>query len=102
MNTSGKTTVARLYAKFLTSIGVLLGNGFVKTSGSRLTNDGVTKAKKHIKTLINIGRGIFFLNEAYQLALRYNYGGTSVLNSLLTEIKNQVRKIIFIFTSYNK
>lgn len=65
VNTSGKTTVARLYAKFLTSMGILLGNGFVKTLGSRLANDRVTRAKKHIKTLINTGRSIFFLNKAY-------------------------------------
>jgi len=65
VNTLGKTTIARLYAKFLTSIGILSGNGFVKTSGSRLANDGVTRAKKYIKTLINTDRSIFFLNEAY-------------------------------------
>ncbi len=83
-------------------MGVLSGNEFVKTSGSCLANDGVTRAKKHIKTLVNTGRSIFFLDEAYQLALGYNYGGTSVLDFLLAEIKNQVRKIIFIFTGYNK
>ncbi len=44
---------------------VLLGNKFVKTLGSRLTNNGVTRAKKYIKTLFNTGRSIFFLDEAY-------------------------------------
>lgn len=65
MNTLGKTTIARLYVKFLTSMGVLLGNRFVEILGSRLTNDGVTRAKKHIETLINTGRSTFFLNKAY-------------------------------------
>lgn len=86
VNTLGKTTVARLYAKFLTSLGVLSGNEFVETSGSRLAND--SRAKKYIETLVNAGGGAFFLDEAYQLALGHNYGGASVLNFLLAEIKN--------------
>jgi len=102
VNTSGKTTVARLYAKFLTSIGVLSGNGFVETSGSRLANDGVAGAKKHMETLIIAGGGAFFFDEAYQLALGHNYGGASVLDFLLAEIANQVGKIVFIFAGYNK
>jgi len=102
VNTSGKTTVARLYAKFLTSMGVLSGNEFVETSGSRLANDGVAGAKKHIETLFNAGGGAFFLDEAYQLALGHNYGGASVLDFLLAEIENQVGKIVFIFAGYNK
>ena len=102
VNTSGKTTVARLYAKFLTSMGVLSGNGFVETSGSRLANDGVAGAKKHMETLVNAGGGAFFLDEAYQLALGHNYGGASVLDFLLAEIENQVGKIVFIFAGYNK
>lgn len=102
MNSSGKTTVARLYAKCLTSMGVLLGTEFVETSGSRLANDGVTGAKKHIETLVNAGGGAFFLDEAYQLALGHNYGGASVLDFLLAEIENQVGKIVFIFAGYNK
>lgn len=99
---SGKTTVARLYAKFLTSMGVLSGNEFVETSGSRLANDGVAGAKKHVETIVNAGGGAFFLDEAYQLALGHNYGGASVLDFLLAEIENQVGKIVFIFAGYNK
>ena len=102
VSTSGKTTVARLYAKFLTSMGVLSGNEFVETSGSRLANDGVAGAKKHIETLVNAGGGAFFLDEAYQLALGHNHGGASVLDFLLAEIENQVGKIVFIFAGYNK
>ena len=101
-NTSGKTTVARLYAKFLTSMGVLSGNEFAETSGSRLANEGVAGAKKHIETIVNAGGGAFFLDEAYQLALGHDYGGASVLDFLLAEIENQVGRIVFIFAGYNK
>ena len=83
-------------------MGVLSGNEFVETSGSRLANDGVAGAKKHIETIVNAGGGAFFLDEAYQLASGHNYGGASVLDFLLAEIENQVGKIVFIFAGYNK
>ena len=55
-----------------------------------------------METLVNAGGGAFFLDEAYQLALGHNYGGASVLDFLLAEIKNQVGKIVFNFSGYNK
>ena len=99
---AGKTTVARLYAKFLTSTGVLTGTEFFETSGSRLANDGVAGAKKCLEDILKAGGGAFFLDEAYQLAEGNSYGGASVLDFLLAEIENQVGKIVFIFAGYNK
>lgn len=57
---------------------------------------------ENMETLINAGGGAFFLNEAYQLALRHYYGGASVLNLLLAETENQVGKTVFVFAGYNK
>jgi hypothetical protein len=94
--------VARLYAKFLTSVGVISGSEFVETTGSRLASEGVAAAKKHIENLLNAGGGVFFLDEAYQLALGHNYGGTAVLDFLLAEMENQVGKIVFVLAGYNK
>ena len=99
---TGKTTVARLYAKFLTSMDVLPGTEFIETSGSRLSSDGVPGAKKHIETLTKAGGGCFFLDEAYQLASGNSYGGAAVLDFLLAEIENQVGKIVFVLAGYNK
>jgi replication-associated recombination protein RarA len=98
----GKTTVARLYAKFLTSVGVISGSEFFETTGSRLASDSVSEAKKHVENLLNAGGGVFFLDEAYQLALGHNYGGAAVLDFLLAEIENQVGKIVFVLAGYNK
>jgi replication-associated recombination protein RarA len=98
----GKTTVARLYAKFLTSVGVISGSEFLETTGSRLASEGITAAKKHVENLLNAGGGVFFLDEAYQLALDHNYGGKAVLDFLLAEIENQVGKIVFVLAGYNK
>lgn len=57
--------MARLYAKFLTSVNILTGNKFVKTLRSRFVNDEIPGAKKHIETIVNVGEGAFFLDEVY-------------------------------------
>ena len=98
----GKTTVARLYAQFLFSVGVLPGSEFVETTGSRLASEGVPGAKKHIEAILNAGGGAFFLDEAYQLADGHNSGGAAVLDFLLAEIENQVGKVVFILAGYTK
>ncbi|OJD15900.1 hypothetical protein AJ78_03879 [Emergomyces pasteurianus Ep9510] len=99
---TGKTTVARLYAKFLVSFDILPGNEFIETTGSHLANEGVNGAKGRIDKLLNAGGGAFFVDEAYQLTEQHNYGGAAVLDFLLTEIENRVGKIVFILAGYNK
>lgn len=99
---SGKTTVARLYAKFLTSVGALPGSFIVETTGSRLANDGVSGCKKQIEDILNNGGGALFIDEAYQLASGTNYGGHQVLDFLLAEVENLVGKVVVILAGYNK
>lgn len=97
---TGKTTVARLYAKFLTSVDALTGSELFEISGSRLANEGATGAKKHVEDVLSAGGGAFFIDEAYQLAS--SPGGAAALDVLLAEIENQVGKIVFILAGYNK
>src|ERR1700692_563708 len=85
----GKTTVARHYAKFLTSLEVLPGNAFIETTGSRLANDGVAGIKKHIEEVVNAGGGTIFVDEAYQLADEHNFQGSQVHDFLLAEMENK-------------
>ena len=98
----GKTTVARLYAKFLSSVDVLPGSEFIETTGSRLSNDGVAGVKKHIEILINAGGGALFVDEAYQLTSQHNFQGSQVLDFLLAEMENHVGTIVFILAGYDK
>ncbi|KAH7348505.1 NFX1-type zinc finger-containing protein 1 [Rhexocercosporidium sp. MPI-PUGE-AT-0058] len=93
---TGKTTVARHYAKVLTSLQVLSGDGFVETTGSRLAHGGINEAKNHLKQLENSSGG------AYQLAEPHNPGGRTVLEFLLAEIENLVGHTIFVFAGYRK
>ncbi|KAF3919193.1 hypothetical protein AA313_de0200271 [Arthrobotrys entomopaga] len=99
---TGKTTVARLYAKFLVKVGALPGSYFHESSGSSLANDGVSACKAHIDKILEDGGGVFFIDEAYQLVSGNSYGGKAVLDFLLAEIENLTGKIVFVLAGYHK
>ncbi|KAK4552285.1 hypothetical protein LTR86_010455 [Recurvomyces mirabilis] len=99
---TGKTTVARLYAKFLSSVGALPGDHFVETTGSKLANDGVQGCRKLLDDILNNGGGALFIDEAYQLTSGSSYGGGAVLDFLLAEVENFTGKVVFIIAGYNK
>ncbi|KAI2626215.1 P-loop containing nucleoside triphosphate hydrolase protein [Xylaria nigripes] len=99
---TGKTTVARLYGKFLSSMGVIPGDHFEETTGSRLAHDGIQGAQALIDSLLQKGGGVFFLDEAYQIVSSSSFGGSQVLDFLLAEIENQTGKIVFVFAGYRK
>lgn len=91
--------MARHYAKFLTTIKVLSGDGFIETTGSHLGHGGVIQVKDHLKKLENSGGGVYFIDEAYQLT---DAGGKAVLDYLLTEIENLTGVVVFVFAGYRK
>lgn len=99
---TGKTTVARLYAKFLATVGSIPGNKFIETTGSRLSNEGVSQCQKIIESLLKDGGGVIFIDEAYQLVQANNVGGSQVLDFLLAEVENLTGKIVFILAGYQR
>ena len=99
---TGKTTVARLYAKFLASMGVIPGDNFIETTGSRLADEGVSRCQKIIEGLLKDGGGAFFIDEAYQLVQGSSLGGPLVLDFLLAEIENLRGKVVFILAGYER
>ncbi|RFU29072.1 hypothetical protein B7463_g7259, partial [Scytalidium lignicola] len=99
---TGKTTVARQYAKFLASVGVVPGSMIQETTGARLAADGVKACEKLIQAVLDAGGGAIFIDEAYQLVSNNNIGGTQVLDFLLAEVENLTGKIIFIIAGYRK
>lgn len=78
---TGKTTVARLYAGFLTSVGALPGSIFVETRGAKLAHEGVKGCKVALENIVNSGGGALFIDEAYQLTSGNNPGGPAVSTS---------------------
>ncbi|EIN07312.1 P-loop containing nucleoside triphosphate hydrolase protein [Punctularia strigosozonata HHB-11173 SS5] len=99
---TGKTTVARHFARFLASAQVITGNQFVEVTGSGLANEGVPGIKKRIEGILEAGGGTLFCDEAYQLTARPNAAGSQVMDYLLAEMENHLGKISFIFAGYNK
>ncbi|KIY65706.1 P-loop containing nucleoside triphosphate hydrolase protein [Cylindrobasidium torrendii FP15055 ss-10] len=99
---TGKTTVARHYARYLSSVGVLPGKMFEETTGASIANDGVKGAKDLLQKVRSGGGGAVFVDEAYQLVSAHNTGGASVLDYLLAEMENNVGQIVFILAGYNK
>ncbi|KAF3015010.1 hypothetical protein E8E14_008395 [Neopestalotiopsis sp. 37M] len=99
---TGKTTVARLYAEFLATSGVIPGSIFEETSGSKLSNMGVTGCQNMVDTMLEKGGGVIFIDEAYQLTSGNSPGGGAVLDYLLAEIENLMGKIVFLLAGYKK
>ncbi|CBF78777.1 hypothetical protein AN7246.2 [Aspergillus nidulans FGSC A4] len=98
---TGKTTVARLYAKFLTAMGIIPGSSIIETTGSRLANGGVSGCEKQINGILNKGGGVLFIDEAYQLA-QTNGQGSQVLDFLLAEIENLTGKVVVVLAGYRR
>ncbi|GKT46258.1 NFX1-type zinc finger-containing protein 1 [Colletotrichum spaethianum] len=99
---TGKTTVARIYSKFLTSVGVIAGSGFKETTGSKLASMGVQACQQMLNDMLDDGGGVIFIDEAYQLSSGNSPGGRAVLDFLLAEVENLTGKIVFILAGYSK
>lgn len=99
---TGKTTVARIYARFLAEVGAISSAEFVETTGAKVANDGVNNAKQVLEALLKKGGGVIFIDEAYQLVSGNSYGGGAVLDYLLAEIENTTGKLVFMFAGYDK
>lgn len=99
----GKTTVARIYADFLLSVGVLDSAQVKETSGAKLAYKGPPGIQKTIKKIVRRGGGVLFVDEAYQLTAPYaSAGGRQVLDIILTEMENKIGRLVLIFVGYNK
>jgi replication-associated recombination protein RarA len=74
-----------------------------ETSGAKLADEGPKDAQKLIQDLLKEGGGVLFVDEAYQLTAPYTpTTGRQVLDILLTEMENNIGKLVVIFVGYNK
>ncbi|KAF3935208.1 hypothetical protein ABW19_dt0200627 [Dactylella cylindrospora] len=100
---TGKTTFARLYAKFLRSEGVIESSAYVEITGAKLASEGVAGIQELFTELLQAKGGTLFIDEAYQLVTSgMMMEGRQVLDVLLTEMEKHLGKIIIIFSGYNK
>lgn len=99
---TGKTTVARIWGKFLTTLGAIAGDCFEETTGSKLASMGVKGCEDLLEKMKDNGGGVFFIDEAYQLSSGNSPGGKAVLDYLLAEVENLRGKITFVLAGYSK
>lgn len=99
----GKTTVARIYAEFLQSSGILGSRHLTETSGAKLAYAGPKATHRLIQEIIDEeDGGVLFVDEAYQLTAPHaTYEGRQVLDIILTEMENHIGKLVVIFVGYN-
>ena len=56
-----------------------------------------------IKTIIEAGGGVLFVDEAYQLVSDHaSAGGLQALDIMLTKMENNIGKLVIVFVGYNK
>ncbi|KAF3061890.1 Protein CbxX, plasmid [Daldinia childiae] len=103
---TGKTTFARLYAKFLCSLGILESDCVKETTGIDIATKGTAAIKSKIKGMLHGYRndrigGVLFVDEAYQLTAPYaDSVGRAALDIILTMMENNVGKLVVIFVGY--
>ena len=97
----GKTTVARLFARFMKLVGALDSDNFKETSGAKLAYKGPRGTKKTIKKLTNDDGGTLFIDEAYQLTAPHtSIQGRQALDIVLTEMEKNVGTLLVILAGY--
>ena len=111
-SSQGKTTAARIYAKFLQAVGVLESNAFEEWSGTKLVTMGPQAVQKMLEDLVGDGDddddddikgGVLFVDEAYQLTSPHACSaGRSILDLIETEMENRRGKFVAIFAGYAK
>ncbi|KAK3291059.1 ATPase, AAA family protein [Chaetomium fimeti] len=98
---TGKTTIARLYAKFLHSVGVVGCPEVKEKSGIKLCTKGSFGVKRMFKRMLERDGGVLFVDEAYQLTAPYTDGmGRQALDVILTTMENEIGKLAVVFVGY--
>ncbi|RSL58858.1 hypothetical protein CEP54_007559 [Fusarium duplospermum] len=98
---TGKTTIARLYARFLYELDILDSEDFEETSGIKVATEGPQAIRQQIEEMIDGRGGVLFVDEAYQLTAPYVSGfGRQALDVILTMMENHIGELAVIFVGY--
>lgn len=101
---TGKTTVARIVAKYMKGLGVLTGGQVIEVSRSELVSGYVGQTAKKTSDLIdNAIGGVLFVDEAYSLVQGSEDSfGMEAVNTLVKRIEDIGNNIIVILAGYTK
>ena len=102
---TGKTTVARLYAKILYELGIVKTDNFVEADRSKLLDTcyGGTE-KKTAKVIEKALDGVLFIDEAYTLYKENDEydNGREAINTLLKQMEDNRDRLVVIVAGYTK
>lgn len=96
---TGKTTVAKLIADDLYSIGMLKTNRLVVAERKDLVSVPGDTAKKTADVIRKAVGGVLFIDEAYSLAAN-RYCGNECIEVLLTAMEEHKSDTVFVFAGY--
>jgi len=104
---TGKTTVARLYAKLLHDVGLLPSSTFVETDRSGLVGEYVGHSeKKTLDVLNSADGGVLFIDEAYALADHYGPDrkgfGAEATDVIVKQMEDRRDRLVVIVAGYSK
>ncbi|KAM3068967.1 hypothetical protein ACMFMG_004144 [Clarireedia jacksonii] len=94
----GKTTMAKIYARYLYASGVIATDEVVETTGTYLSDGGIERTKRYVDKL-NDG-GVMFIDDAMTLDDYSN--GMKILDFILQEIDKRKGSAVFILAGREK
>ncbi|PQE08262.1 NFX1-type zinc finger-containing 1 protein [Rutstroemia sp. NJR-2017a BVV2] len=95
---TGKTTMAKIYARYLYASGVISTDYVMETTGTYLLDGGIERTKRYVERLDN--GGVMFIDDAMTLD---EYGnGMKILDFILQEIDKRKGTAVFILAGREK
>ena len=99
---TGKSTAARIVARYLHAYGVLPSETVVERNALLLKGQYVGQSAPRVaEAVADAMGGVLFIDEAYALAGNDGYG-TEVVRTLLTELENNRTRFVCILAGYDE
>lgn len=102
---TGKTTVARLFAKILYENGLVDSDAFIEVSRSKLVGEHIGETAINTREVLEKALGgVLFIDEAYTLFKEQsaNDFGKEAIDEILAFMENHRDEIVIIFAGYTK
>ncbi|KAI1741348.1 P-loop containing nucleoside triphosphate hydrolase protein [Xylaria scruposa] len=104
---TGKTTIARLYGRFLESLNIFQVNDWKQeeVSGIEIVNGGPNEIENRIKKMTKYkgDGGVLIVDEAYQLiSPQAGLIGRSAIDTILTMMETRASKLAIVFLGYKE
>lgn len=95
---TGKTTMARIYTRYLYSMGIIKRDDILMTTGTYLSDGGIERTKRYVDKIAD--GGVMFIDDAMNLDDYSN--GTKILDFLFQEIDQKKGSAVFILAGHEK